>query len=191
MSLEYTYLLTSQLESQRMYYEDHLESLTAQLSTLSSQVKTLAGEVQLVRAENDSLVSHSRQTEKMMKEVEKEKEKTERKLETVREKCDNLRKDWQEEKEVGRTFQRGMNCRIASKSVRNLQMATSLIKNNEHLKEDNKTKEQTIADLSDQVRDLMFFLESREKIQDNPELEGGSVEVGPTMKGKKARRGKR
>ncbi|KAJ2955539.1 hypothetical protein NQZ79_g8466 [Umbelopsis isabellina] len=169
VSLEYTYLLTSQLESQRMYYEDHLENLTAQLSVLSSQVKTLAGEVQLVRAENDSLISHNRETEKKMKDVEKEKEKTERKLETVRERCDNIRKEWQEEKE----------------------MATSLIKNNEHLKEDNKAKEQTIADLSDQVRDLMFFLESREKIQDNPEMEGGSVEVGPAMKGKKARRGKR
>ncbi|CAM0143227.1 unnamed protein product [Umbelopsis sp. WA50703] len=169
VSLEYTYLLTSQLESQRMYYEDHLENLTAQLSTLSSQVKTLASEVQLVRAENDSLISRNRETEKKLKDVEKEKEKTERKLETVREKCDNIRKEWQEEKE----------------------MASSLIKNNEHLKEDNKAKEQTITDLSDQVRDLMFFLESREKIQDNPEMEGGSVEVGPAMKGKKARRGKR
>jgi hypothetical protein len=37
----------------------------------------------------------------------------------------------------------------------------------------------------------MFFLESREKINDNPELEGGSVEVGPSAKGKKVKRGKR
>lgn len=71
------------------------------------------------------------------------------------------------------------------------QMTKSLAKNNEHLKTEVNSKEQTIADLSDQVRDLMFFLESRDKISDNPELEGGSVEVGPAAKGKKAKRGKR
>ncbi|CAO3680352.1 unnamed protein product [Umbelopsis vinacea] len=169
VSLEYTYLLTSQLESQRMYYEDHLTSLTSQLSTLSAQVKTLAGEIQLVRTENDSLVSHQRVTEKRLKEADKEREKAEKRMETFKEKCETIRKEWQEEKE----------------------MTTSLAKNNEHLKLEMKLKDKAIVDLSDQVRDLMFFLESREKINDNPELEGGSVEVGPSAKGKKVKRGKR
>jgi BRCA1-associated protein len=70
-------------------------------------------------------------------------------------------------------------------------MTNSLAKNNEHLKLEMKSKDQAIVDLSDQVRDLMFFLESREKVSDNPEMEGGSVEVAPAAKGKKTKRGKR
>ncbi|KAG2185533.1 hypothetical protein INT44_002326 [Umbelopsis vinacea] len=169
VSLEYTYLLTSQLESQRMYYEDHLTSLTSQLSTLSSQVKALVGEIQNVKAENDSLNSYRRETDKKLKEMEKEKEKAERKIDVFKKSCDMIRKEWQEEKE----------------------MTDSLAKNNEHLKVEMKLKDKAIVDLSDQVRDLMFFLESREKVSDNPEMEGGSVEVAPAAKGKKIKRGKR
>ncbi|KAH8549210.1 zf-UBP-domain-containing protein [Umbelopsis sp. PMI_123] len=169
VSLEYTYLLTSQLESQRMYYEDHLTSLTSQLSTLSKQVKSLAGEIQTVKAENDSLISYRREADKQFKEIEKEKEKAEKKIDVFKEKYETIRKEWQEEKE----------------------MTNSLAKNNEHLKLEMKLKDKAIVDLSDQVRDLMFFLESREKVSDNPEMEGGSVEVAPAAKGKKTKRGKR
>jgi BRCA1-associated protein len=49
--------------------------------------------------------------------------------------------------------------------------------------------EQTIQDLNDQVRDLTFFLEARDKVQGHPELEGGSV--GTHTRQPRKRRGKR
>jgi BRCA1-associated protein len=70
-------------------------------------------------------------------------------------------------------------------------MNKNLIERNDNFKLEVKLKDKAIIDLSDQVRDLMFFLESREKINDNPEMEGGDVEVTSSGKGKKARRGKR
>lgn len=42
-----------------------------------------------------------------------------------------------------------------------------------------------IKELSDQVRDIMFFLQAREKVQSNPELEGGKVETS-MRKGKRS-----
>jgi BRCA1-associated protein len=56
-------------------------------------------------------------------------------------------------------------------------MTNSLLENNGLLLKSMEDREKAIKELSDQVRDLMFFLEAREKVQGNPELEGGSVET--------------
>lgn len=45
-------------------------------------------------------------------------------------------------------------------------MTKSLIRNNELLKKDADDKDSTLKVLGDQVRDLMFFLEAREKVKD-------------------------
>lgn len=57
------------------------------------------------------------------------------------------------------------------------------------LKKGIQEHEQTIQELNDQIRDLTFFLEAREKVEGDPELEGGTVETHTRQPRK--RRGKR
>ncbi|KAF7722381.1 hypothetical protein EC973_003191 [Apophysomyces ossiformis] len=170
MSLEYTYLLTSQLDSQRIYYEDHLTEVTAQLSALTTQVKGLMSEIQNVKTDNEALKRRNEKIEKELVQAAKEKEKAERRLETLKERYETSKREYLEEKE----------------------MTSSLLHNNEILKKSLEEKQQVVKELGDQVRDLMFFLEARDKVQDNPEMEGGSVETRSTpVQARKGRKGKR
>lgn len=56
-------------------------------------------------------------------------------------------------------------------------MTNSLLENSGLLLKSMDDREKDIKELSDQVRDLTFFLEAREKVQGNPELEGGNIET--------------
>lgn len=56
-------------------------------------------------------------------------------------------------------------------------MTNSLLENNGLLLKSMEDRERAIKELSDQVRDLMFFLEAREKVQGHAELEGGTLET--------------
>lgn len=70
-------------------------------------------------------------------------------------------------------------------------MTNSLLENNSLLLKCMEDREKAIKELSDQVRDLMFFLEAREKVQGHPELEGGSVETRTPQPRSKRGKGKR
>ncbi|KAG0170286.1 hypothetical protein DFQ30_002673 [Apophysomyces sp. BC1015] len=170
MSVEYTYLLTSQLDSQRMYYEDHLTEVTAQLSALTTQVKGLMTEIQNVKTDNEKLKHRNEKIEKDLTDASKEKEKAERRLDTLKERYEASKREYLEEKE----------------------MTSSLLHNNDILKKGLEEKQQMVKELGDQVRDLMFFLEARDKVQDNPEMEGGSVETrSMPIQARRGRKGKR
>lgn len=170
ISLEYSYLLTSQLESQRIYYENQLDELSHQISNLSMQVKSLKGNVNSIISENNKIEAENTTKETLISDISKGKEKAEKKLEAWKEKCESTKSVWLEEKE----------------------MTNSLLQNNGLLLKSMEDREKAIKELSDQVRDLMFFLEAREKVQGHPELEGGNIETHTPQQPKNSRRkGKR
>ncbi|RCH92563.1 hypothetical protein CU098_000557, partial [Rhizopus stolonifer] len=166
MSIEYSYLLTSQLDSQRIYYENQMDQISSQLSELTCQTRTLLAESDKTQAENKRLEEENNQKERKVLEIKQEKKLSEEKLETWKEKFESTKKIWLAEKES----------------------TNSLLENNNLLMKDMEEKEKAIKDLNDQVRDLMFFLEAREKVQGNPELEGASV---GTRQKRNKKRGKR
>ncbi|KAG2235207.1 hypothetical protein BDF21DRAFT_431872 [Thamnidium elegans] len=155
ISLEYSYLLTSQLDSQRIFYENKMDQLTAQLSNLSTQLNSLTERATDVKQKNQEIEHQNKLKEKKLLELAKEKEKADKKLESWKEKCESTKLEWLEEKE----------------------MTNSLLENNGLLLKSMDGREKAIKELSDQVRDLTFFLEAREKVQGNPELEGGNIET--------------
>lgn len=55
-----------------------------------------------------------------------------------------------------------------------VQLTKSLIRNNELLKKDADDKDATLKVLGDQVRDLMFFLEARDKVKEGDDDKGNS-----------------
>ncbi|KAK4511035.1 uncharacterized protein ATC70_012241 [Mucor velutinosus] len=169
ISLEYNYLLTSQLDSQQIYYESQMEQVAVQLSDMRSKTRSLLAEADQIQAENKRLEAGNLEKEKQIVEISKGKEKADKKLESWKEKCETTKVVWLEEKEV----------------------TNSLLENNSLLLKCMEDRERAIKELSDQVRDLMFFLEAREKVQGHPELEGGSVETRTPQPRVKRGKGKR
>jgi BRCA1-associated protein len=119
--LEYSYLLTSQLESQRFFFEKQIEDLTLQLSHLEPRPKA-----------------------------------------TDKQKIKHLEKELSEERMIN------------SQLIKNQQEFQRQL---DDLSARLKKKDEKIADLEEQLRDIMFYLESQEKVRQNPELELGSVSV--------------
>lgn len=100
ISLEYSYLLTSQLDSQRIYYENQLDELSHQISDLSTQVKILRGNVNATMNENKNIETENTTKETLISDLSKGKEKAEKKLETWKEKCESTKSILLEEKEA-------------------------------------------------------------------------------------------
>ena len=100
MSIEYSYMLTSQLDSQRIYFENQMEALTAQLSQLTSQTRCLLTEYDKTKVENKQIADMNDKKKKRIDEIAQEKKESEHKLDMWKEKYDAIRKIWTVEKEV-------------------------------------------------------------------------------------------
>ncbi|KAI8148059.1 BRCA1-associated protein 2-domain-containing protein [Fennellomyces sp. T-0311] len=153
MSLEYSYLMTSQLDSQRIYYEDFLDQATRQLSALTKQAKGLAKDLQNLDQEKEALGIRCAEATTSLKEAQQDKDRVDQSLLEYKARYEVSRRQLTKEKET----------------------TNSLLKENELLQKTIEQRQQMVKELSDQVRDLKFFLEAREKVQEHPELGGGSV----------------
>ncbi|KAJ3161422.1 hypothetical protein HDU86_007204 [Geranomyces michiganensis] len=156
LGLEYTYLLTSQLESQRLWYESRLASLE---SLLASRLGNAEQELERCRAERDELiVSRNEQLAQL--------DKVKNDLKTMEERVKRL---IQQSVTTGRGL-------VEEKAV-----TASLLKNQveykvviEGLREEVKKRETEVSDLNEQIRDLMAFLDVRERCQTG-DLQGADV----------------
>lgn len=100
MSVDYSYLLTSQLDSQRMYYEEQMEALTKELANASMQVKSVTKEIETAKTLRLQLMEKGQQLNLVLGDMKRDKEKAEKKLTMHQEKCDELVKGLNEEREV-------------------------------------------------------------------------------------------
>uniref|UniRef100_A0A914DKN8 BRCA1-associated protein n=1 Tax=Acrobeloides nanus TaxID=290746 RepID=A0A914DKN8_9BILA len=176
IQLEYTYLLTNQLESQRLYFEELLRQNVERMEEFekmtTSQIEALQTEVQLTKNECNEMKEHLAHTNALRTALEK-------KYQQALTKIQKLQSELQEEKQM---------CQLA-RNDKDL-----LVQQKAHL-ESLRTKE--INDLQEQIRDLMFHFEAQQKLQDElqkselttEELTEGTVEVkekpGGSSKGKK------
>ncbi|KAI9884195.1 MAG: hypothetical protein M1823_004011 [Watsoniomyces obsoletus] len=157
IGMEYTHLLTSQLESQRLYYEEKV----AQAADKASQAS---------RAAEESAAVASRMTEKLaqlettcrslqneiLPALERDKERAEQKKEKAAEMARGLQKEWKEEKAMNESLM----TRIAhlDKEVERLKLAN--------------------ADLEEQNRDLTFFISGQAKLESlGDDVKEGTVTV--------------
>ena len=159
IGMEYSYLLTSQLESQRHFYEDKLDQFQAQLTSLSGELAALTHKSQRTATlERDNEMLH------------REKDKSDKKAERATELARTLQRDLHSERE----------------------MSKGLMEKLERTKESEAGLRTQVADLQEQVSDLMFFVQARDKLdQEGGEAQGGDVELRakPSTRGKgKARK---
>lgn len=155
MQLEFTYLLTSQLDAQREYYEDKLIRLE---SSISGEKQKLVQEAEQIKKKNATL-------EGKLQALGKEKTTLEKKVNQLSAKMTTIMKELSEEQQFGKTLQ-------ANQSGWQSKFAA--------LEKKCTEKEQEVTELKEQVRDLMFYLEAKNKIEASElkdEIEGASLEV--------------
>lgn len=152
IGMEYSYLLTSQLESQRHFYEDKLDQFQSQLTSLTGELSTLT----LKSKQIDALSARTLQLERSNDLLSKEKERSDKKAEKAIELARTLEKDLHSE----RSMNKGLMERL------------------EKTKESEQGLKAQVTDLQEQVNDLMFFVQARDKLdQEGGEAQGGDVEL--------------
>jgi len=179
IGIEYSYLLTSQLDSQRSYYEEQTTELRGQVDELRSLVERLSREFEMERDNSRGETSQrQKEEEARVAELLRDKAKVEHRAEKAAGLARKFEKELREEKAVSEGLMKNIG------------------KMKEKIEQTDKEKEAFITkiqDLEDQLRDVMFYLEAKTKIESSDglkaELAGGSVEVPlPPPKNKTKRR---
>ena len=170
IGIEYSYLLTSQLDSQREHYEQQANELREQLDELKGVVAVLSNDVKEQKVERVRL---KQEEEERVEEVWRDKIRAEKRAEKAIEFSKKLEKDLREERTVSESL------------LKNLANMKARVEEGE---KEIGGYEVKVAGLEEQLRDLMFFLEARTKIENAgegdggemlSELAGGSIEIPP------------
>lgn len=187
IGIEYSYLLTSQLDSQRSFYEEQTVGLQAEVASLKDAVAQLRQEVESSRAGTIAEETRRhREEDERFSEMLRDKQRVEKKSERFAEVARSLEKELREERAVSNGL------------LKNLEAAQ---KRAEEGETERAELVQRAKELEDQVRDVMFFLEARTKIEagegEMAEVAGGDVAVptpssGPsTQTSRRKKKGKR
>ncbi|XP_014662426.1 PREDICTED: BRCA1-associated protein-like [Priapulus caudatus] len=178
ITLEYTYLLTSQLESQRLYFEDKMSLIERDAYDRIAELESRA----------KSVVEECEKLQQRVNTLSKEKQGLDKKNTNLLTKFNKVMAELQEEKEMNK-FLRENQQQWQDKVTRlDYQMRSMSLE-----------RDTEIADLKEQLRDVMFYLEAQDKIKQVPEdarhdIEDGHVTVGaaaPSPSQGSSRRGRR
>jgi BRCA1-associated protein len=164
MSVEYTHLLTSQLESQRAYFEEIVER-AADKASKASAAASAALEAANTATEKlqDLQLRYDTISKDNIPGLEKEKDRAARRADKFEAMARKLEKEWREEK--------AMNDNL-------VQRVELLTQETTKLKADN-------ADLTEQNRDLTFFISGSEKLKDQgDDVVEGTVSIPENSKRK-------
>lgn len=181
MGLEYSYLLMSQLESQRLWYESQLNQIGVESA---SQVSNLTVQLERLEVEHAAVVEERNRLLGEVEGLKKEKRTGEKKVERLVERLEGLEKEMREEREMNKGLRDNQD--VWRKGIEDREKAL-------------KVKDEEVQELKEQVRDLMFYLETQQKVERSEmreDLQGGSV-VGvapapaPAGPGRRRGRGKR
>ncbi|XP_070495567.1 BRCA1-associated protein [Chironomus tepperi] len=169
MQLEFTYLLTSQLDTQRQHFEDRLARIEA----------AMANDKQNILMETEQLKESNAQMEQKLNTVIKEKQAIEKRMTALSSRLAIVLKDLSEERQFSKTLQLNHNSWQTKYS---------------NLEKQYKEKEAEIVELKDQVKDLMFYMEAQNTISKSElkdEIAEGSIIVGESSGNKSKNRRKK
>ncbi|PPQ90742.1 hypothetical protein CVT25_010131 [Psilocybe cyanescens] len=186
IGIEYSYLLTSQLDSQRSFYEEQSQELKSQVEELKSLVEKLSDEFkrekERSRAEE---LQHRKAEEERVSQIMKEKAKAESRAEKVTDLARKLEKELREERAVSEGLMRNLG-----KMRERVELADK----------DRDAAAAEVKDLKEQLRDVFFSLEAQKAIERGGGIEseaaGGSItiplpELTPSTDAKKKKARKR
>ncbi|KAL8936427.1 MAG: hypothetical protein Q9216_004931 [Gyalolechia sp. 2 TL-2023] len=174
IGLEYTHLLTSQLESQRMYFSEALERAADKASQATQAAESAKTSVNEMHEQLTALrLSHDALAKETVPELERDKERASKRAERFEAMARKLEKEWREEKTV----------------------SGSLMERIRWLEGQMQTLTTEKVDLEEQNRDLGFFISSGQKLKHlegvgEEELREGSTTIADppsTGQGKKGK----
>ncbi|KTW25939.1 hypothetical protein T552_03213 [Pneumocystis carinii B80] len=173
MSLEYTYLLTSQLELQRIYYENKIAAAMDKAKKALESEKHVNEEMNNLMKKISELETNFNDSQKKINELKLLNSQNEKKLEKSTELARRMEKEWKEEKLLNSKLMH----RIEHLNIEN---------NKIQLHSDNlKLK---IEDLSDQLRDVMFFISSQKHLDTMDDAQKKELQEGTTFIPKKPKK---
>ncbi|KAJ7113706.1 hypothetical protein C8R43DRAFT_1091406 [Mycena crocata] len=180
IGIEYSYLLTSQLDSQREYYEEQTSELATQVGELRGILERLSSEFEQDKVSARKDMERKRKDEEdRVASLAKDKAKAESRAEKMTELARRLERELNSERAVSEGL------------MKNLGKAKERLEQSEKGINESTAK---IEELQEQLRDVMFFLEAKEKIEQGGGVEaeaaGGTIEVAsvspkPNVKKKK------
>jgi len=179
MGMEYAYLLTSQLESQRAYFEEQLAKATDKSTKAAAAAEEAAHTASTLAKDFKLLQLQHAETVATVSALERESARNAQKATSASELARSLTKQYKEEKIVNESLL--MRIKHLEKVAADAEVRV-------------KEMEVQKADLEDQNHDLSMFISGTQKIkemQENEifglqegEVEGGTIEVGKKKKGK-------
>jgi BRCA1-associated protein len=170
MGMEYAYLLTSQLESQRAYFEEQLERAVDKAAKAASSADEASQQVAGLSQEFDKLSTQHDGAQTTIKSLEKELERHKQRSTAASDLSRKLMKQYKEEQVMNESL---------------MERIKHLEKKAEEADARVKAIEAEKMDLEEQNRDLSFFISGQEKLREmqaseglaEGEVEGGTVEV--------------
>ncbi|GFY33317.1 BRCA1-associated protein [Trichonephila clavipes] len=162
MQLEYTYLLTSQLEAQRHYFEDRLTRIETEALKQLEEMKE----------KTKHAVDERKQLEEKLNRVTKEKQSMDKKISQLTSKVNRVMMELKDEKELNKCLRQNQNL-----WQQKLNIADKALKDVRDL------KEKEISDLQEQVRDLMFYFDAKDKLKDVPNVSSQEIQEGQIVIG--------
>ena len=170
IGLEYTHLLTSQLDSQRMYFEEILERAADKASQAASAAEK-ATKTSSRTAEQLATLQASYETlaKETIPALEKDRDRATRKADKFEAMARKLEKEWRDEKAMNESLMTRIN----------------------HLGTQVETLKAEKSELEEQNRDLSFFISSQDKLKtlgvDEEEVREGTVSLPEAVEGVKGK----
>jgi len=165
MGLEYSYLLASQLDSQRAYYDKKVVEMRKRLEEAESRVIAEKHVRETWKKEKEAAESRLKALQdETVPELERNRLRSEKKAETATALARKFESDLKSEREVSK----GLLDNLKQAQASSLETDGTAVQ-----------LRMQINELNEQVRDLMFALTARDKIEQEggEELVGGSVVV--------------
>ncbi|KAK6967569.1 BRCA1-associated protein, partial [Biomphalaria glabrata] len=158
LSLEYSYLLSTQLESQRIYFTEQIQLAVKDVEAKFKESTERLEQERVAREKAESKLS----------ETVKEKHALEKKYNQLHTKTSKVLTDLKDERQMNSSLQE--NQKSWQERVTNLEKQL-------------ETKDREVAELREQLRDIMFYLDAQQKLATSSglsqeELQGGQVIVG-------------
>ncbi|XP_028621799.1 BRCA1-associated protein [Grammomys surdaster] len=161
LQLEYSYLLTSQLESQRIYWENKIVRIE----------KDTAEEINNMKTKFKETIEKCDSLELRLSDLLKEKQSVERKCTQLNTRVAKLSTELQEEQELNKCLR-----------ANQLLLQNKLKEEEKLLKETCAQKDLQITEVQEQLRDVMFYLETQQQISHLPaetrqEIQEGQINI--------------
>lgn len=143
LQLEYTYLLTNQLEKQRYYYEE----------TMAGLEKRKQEQIEELLEANHQLNQENGKLSEQLTGLKKDRQTMEKKITQLNQKLTKVQAELVEERELNKALRA------------NQEQWQKKFLDNEKTAAEYKTKtDAEMSELREQLRDIMFFLEAKEKL---------------------------